>query len=94
MKRLPRKDVAGERIRIGDIVRIIDVPDLSGMSEECRAESLPVFKHLVGTYKRVEEFDEYGQAWLRFKIRNGPHAGYHSVGIEPYLLRVRRIAKS
>jgi hypothetical protein len=29
-------------------------------------------------------------AWLRFKIRNGPHAGYHSVGIEPYLLRRRR----
>src|ERR1041385_1717772 len=94
MKRLPRKDVAGERIRIGDIVRIIDVPDLSGMSEECRAVILIDFTHLVGTYKRVEEFDEYGQAWLRFKIRNGPHAGYHLVGIEPYFLRVRRKAKS
>jgi len=41
------------------------------MSPECRAESLPVFEHLLGKYKRVEEFDEFGQAWLRFKIRKG-----------------------
>jgi hypothetical protein len=94
MKRLARKDVRGERIRVGDIVRIIGVPDLSGMSVECRAESLPVFKHLVGTYKRVEEFDEFGQAWLRFRIRKGPHSGFHSVGIEPYLLKVCRGARS
>jgi hypothetical protein len=60
------------------------------MSAECRAESLSVFEHLVGTYKRVREFDEYGFAWLDFRIRKGPHAGYHMVGIEPYLLRVRR----
>jgi hypothetical protein len=93
MKRLQRRDVAGERLRVGDIVRIIGVPDLTGMSADCRAESLPVFEHLVGSYKRVEEFDEYGQAWLRFKIRKGPHAGYHSVGIEPYLLKVRRANK-
>ena len=93
MKRLQRRDVAGERLRVGDIVRVIGVPDLSGMSADCRAESLPVFEHLVGSYKRVEEFDEFGQAWLRFKIRKGPHAGYHSVGIEPYLLKVRRANK-
>ena len=91
---LRRKDVTGEPISVGDTVRVIGVPDLSGMSEECRAESLAVFKHLVGTYKRVEEFDEFGQAWLRFKIRKGPHSGWHSVGIEPYLLRVRRVARS
>jgi hypothetical protein len=44
------KDVTGKPIRIGDVVRVIDVPDLSGMSAHCRAESLPVFQHLVGTY--------------------------------------------
>ena len=93
MKRLQRRDVTGEHVSVGDIVRVIGVPDLSGMSQECRAESLPVFEHLLGKYKRVEEFDELGQAWLRFKIRKGPHAGYHSVGIEPYLLRLRRVAK-
>ncbi len=90
MKRLQRKDTSGERLRVGDIVRIIGVPDLTGMSADCRAESLPVFEHLVGKYKRVEQFDEFGLAWLRFKIRKGPHAGYHSVGIEPYLLKLRR----
>ena len=90
MKRVSRKDVTGQRIRVGDIVRIIGVPDLSGMSKEGRAESMPVFKHLVGKYKRVEEFDEWGMAWLRFRIRRGASAGYHMVGIEPYLLRVRR----
>lgn len=90
MKRLQRKDVTGQRIKVGDVVRVIGAPDLAGMSRECRVESLPVFEYLVGKYKRVEEFDEFGLAWLRFKIRNGPHAGYHSVGIEPYLLRRRR----
>ena len=90
MRRIPRKDASGERVRVGDSVRIVGVPDLSGMSPECLAESLPVFRHLVGKYKRVVEFDEHGQAWLSFRIRGGPHAGLHSVGIEPWLLRVRR----
>ena len=93
MKRLQRRDIKGERVSVGDLVRVIGVPDLAGMSQECREESLPVFEYLLGKYKRVEEFDEYGMAWLRFKIRKGPHAGYHSVGIEPYLLRVRGVTK-
>jgi hypothetical protein len=93
MKRLQRRDVAGERLRVGDVVRVIGVPDLSGISAELRPYTLGVFQHLVGTYKRIEEFDEYGQAWLRFKIRKGPYANYHSVGIEPYLLKVRRANK-
>ena len=91
MKRLQRRDVNGERVRVGDLVRVIGVPDLAGMSPDCRAESLPVFRHLLGKYKRVKEFDEFGMVWLRFEIRKGPHAGYHSVAIEPYLLRVRRV---
>jgi hypothetical protein len=90
MKRLAPHDVDGKRIKVGDSVRIVGVPDLSGMTAECRAESLPVFEHLVGTYKRVREFDELGCAWLSFSIRKGPYAGYHSVGIEPYLLRRRK----
>lgn len=79
----------GKRVRVGDVVRVVGVPNLDGMSPLCRAESLPVFEYLVGKYKRVEEFDEFGMAWLRFTIRKGPSAGYHSVGIEPHLLRVR-----
>ena len=94
MKRLQRRDVAGKHLKVGDTVRVIGVPSLSGMSPECRAESLPVFEHLVGKYKRVREFDELGFAWLQFKIRNGPQAGFHMVGIEPYLLRLRRVQSS
>ena len=90
MKRLRRNDLAGRPLKVGDMVRVIGIPDLSGMSAECRAESLPVFEYLVGKYKRVAEFDELGYAWLRFKIRTGPNAGYHAVGIEPDLLRLRR----
>ena len=89
MKRLSAKDANGRRVKTGDMVRVIGVPTLAGMTPECRAESLPVFQHLVGTYRRVEEFDKFGFAWLRFKIRRGPHRGYHSVAIEPYLLRLR-----
>src|SRR5215213_7833955 len=85
MKRLARRDVTGEHLKVGDMVRVIGVPDLKGMSPECRAESLPVFHHLFGKYKLIAEFDEFGMAWLWFKIRKGPHAGFHSVGIEPYL---------
>ena len=88
MKPLARNDVTGRPIKVGDVVRIIGVPDLSGMSPDCQAESAPVFRHLVGTYKRVEEFDEFGHAWLRFTIRSGPQAGWHSVAIEPCLLRI------
>jgi hypothetical protein len=90
VKRSARKDVKGEPIKVGDIVRVVGAPDLHGMAPECRAESLPVFEYLVGKYKRVAEFDEFGQVWLRFRIRKGPHAGYHSVGLEPHFLRVRR----
>jgi hypothetical protein len=60
------------------------------MSPDCLAESLPVFRHLVGRYKRIREFDEHGFAWLSFRIRRGPLAGLHTVGIEPWLLRRRR----
>jgi hypothetical protein len=90
MSRITYRDATGERLNVGDTVRVTGVPDLSSMSSACRAESIPVFQHLVGKYKRVEEFNEHGLAWLRFRIRKGPHAGLHSVGIEPWLLKIRR----
>jgi hypothetical protein len=94
MPRITYRDATGERLEVGDTVRIIGVPDLSGMSSACLAESLPVFQHLVGKYKRVREFDEHGLVWLGFGIRQGPHVGLHSVGIEPWLLKRRRARKT
>jgi hypothetical protein len=93
MPRITYRDGTGEQFKVGDTVRVLGVPDLSGMSPECLSESLPVFQHLVGKYKRVREFDEYGLAWLQFRIRKGLHAGWHSVGIEPWLLKKRRARK-
>ena len=83
-------DATGRRIKVGDMVRILGVPGLSGMKPGPRAESLPVFEHLVGRYKRVDDFDDYGFAELAFRIRSGPQAGRRFVWIEPHLLRVKR----
>ena len=76
-------------VSVGDRVRIVGVPDLSGMGA-LKAESQPVFEHLVGQVKRVEEFDELGFAWLRFIIRRGKVRGWHSVAMEPCLLKKQR----
>jgi hypothetical protein len=69
-------------------VRVIDVPDLSGMSNEGLAESLPVFQYLVGKYKKIAAFDEYGHAQLNFVIPSGKLKGWHGVVIEPFLLHL------
>jgi hypothetical protein len=83
-------DATGHPIRVGDPVRVVGVPDLSGMSRAGLEESLPIFRYLLGKYKRVAEFDRNGLACLSFRIREGRHRGLHSVYIEPGLLRVRR----
>lgn len=82
------RDSTGAPLRVGDVVRILGTPVLQGMAEPFRSESEAVFRHLIGKYKRVSEFDAQGWAWLRFTIRSGPHAGLHAVGIEPSLLRI------
>jgi hypothetical protein len=85
---LPPHDVDGRRIRLGSRVRVIGVPDLSGMLSSVRGETTAVFQHIRGTYKRVERFDQYGCAEISFSIRRGKHRGMHWVAIEPNLLRV------
>jgi hypothetical protein len=90
MKPYPRTDVTGAVLTVGDQVRVVGIPDLSGMHPEAQAESVPVFRHLVGRYYRIREFDEYGHAWLWLRIRGGEHVGYHGVAVEPCLLRKRR----
>ena len=88
-QRAPR-DATGRRIRIGDSVRILAVPDLRGMSPRARAETRAVFEHILGTYRRVRSFGRRGHVELLFRIRSGRSAGLHVVEIEPRLLRVRR----
>ena len=83
-------DVNGKRLKVGDRVRILGVPDLSWMAAKQRDESSKVFKHLVGLEKRILGFDELGNAELVFQIRKGNSRGLHVVGIETALLRRRR----
>ena len=81
-------DAIGKKIHIGDVVRVIGVPDLKGMHPSGRRESLPVFQYLIGKYKRVVGVN-HGLIELFFRIRRGKHKGLHSVWIEPELLRVK-----
>ena len=81
------KDVDGQTVSKGDFVQVLGVPDLSGMRDPYRAETEAVFKHILGTQRKVENFDQFGCAILVFGIASGPHAGSHSVAIEPHLIR-------
>jgi hypothetical protein len=81
-------DRVGRKIRVGARVRVIGVPDLKFMAPSNRRESETVFRHILGTYKRVSGFDNHGFAELEFAIRNGAHRGSHLVMIEPNLLSV------
>ena len=86
-------DRNGKRIKVGDVVRIIGVPDLSGMTRHGRADAKPVFEYLVGKYKRVEAFDGFGCAEFAFVMNHEDgERSWHSVWIEPFLLHtpVRR----
>jgi hypothetical protein len=81
-------DSLGKKIQIGDVVRVIGIPDLQEMHPSSRKESLPVFRYLVGKYKRVAGV-ENGLVELLFRIRKGKHKGLHFVWIEPELVRVK-----
>jgi len=82
-------DRNGKTIMVGDVVRIVGVPDLSGISQDCLAKSLPVFQYLVGKYKRVCGFNECGLAEFSFTMHNANgKRGLHSVWIEPFLLHI------
>ena len=74
-------------------MRIIGVPDLSGMAPKPLKEVQPVFEYLVGKYKKVQGFDEYGNVELVFKVLKW-NDGIHTVWIEPFLLKVKKRAKS
>ena len=85
---LPPRDREGREIPVGASVRVVGLPNLVGIPEDLGTRA--VFEHLLGRYKWVYAFDEFGLAELIFRIRSGPHAGLHIVSIEPSLLRVKR----
>jgi hypothetical protein len=86
---LPPIDARGRRILAGSRVRVVGVPDLTGMKQPDRRTSGAVFRHILGKCKRVSSFDQYGCAEIFFAIRRGPSRGLHSVALEPFLLLVQ-----
>ncbi|HJU40956.1 MAG TPA: hypothetical protein VJ724_15395 [Tahibacter sp.] len=90
MNRLPPLDDRGNKMRIGDLVRVMGIPDFEHWTPAQRRFSLGVFRHIRGTCKRISSFDRHGYAEIFFIIRGGANRGIHSVAMEPYLLRVQR----
>ncbi len=86
-------DDRGKPIRVGDVVRVMGIPDHAGWTSAQTKFSLGVFRHIRGSCKRVAGFDQYGHAELFFAIRGGKNRGLHSVALEPWLLRVQRAPK-
>lgn len=85
--KLPR-DRMGRLLQPGDVVRVVGVPSLKGMSKEGIAESRPVFRYLRGKSVRIEFITEFGMPWLDFAIPVGRYRGLHGVAIEPLLLEL------
>jgi hypothetical protein len=52
-------DRDGATVRPGDRVRVLAVPDLSGMRPPYRQETEQVFRHIQGTVKRVHSIDAH-----------------------------------
>ena len=84
---MKRKDCVGQNISIGDLVRVVGIPDLSSMPQHAQKESMAVFRYLKGKYKRIRSFNRIGWAEIEFRIREGTLAGLHTVWIEPTLIR-------
>src|SRR5438105_4254239 len=89
--KLRRTDVEGRTLRVGQVVRIVGVPDFTQLPRGAsRRELEAVFGHVLGTYKKICGFNQYGLAEIEFRIRTGPHAGQHTIWSEPEFLRIHQ----
>ncbi len=90
MGRYPAIDKEGRPLKVGDVVRVTGLPDTSSWTASQKDFSLYVFTSLVGKYKKIHDFDELGMAELTFRLKQGDTWEYHTVWLEPYLLRLRQ----
>lgn len=72
----------GRRLREGDAVRVVGVPDLAGMTEDGRASFLAALKVLRRRPRRVRGFDARGNAELTVRIGGN----LNILALEPGLL--------
>lgn len=80
------KDCKGNKLNIGDKVRILALPDLTGMTPDALADTLPVFKRALGTYRRIHAFSRHGLIELKLRIKETNGWGTHYIFIEPRLV--------
>lgn len=88
-KKLRPRDADGRRIRVGDTVRIVAVPEFEGWGAEAVGA---IFSHILGNYKRVSGFDERGELEFCIQIRKSRRylpAGVHCISLEPGCTRVK-----
>ena len=84
------KDSKGNILNIGDKVRIIALPDLTSMAPDALAETLPIFKRALGTYRRINAFSRNGLIELKLRIKETNGLGTHYIFIEPRLVAKQR----
>lgn len=77
-------DALGRRLRIGDWVRLVRMPDLGPAYPK---ESRAIFRKALGKTFRVDAFDEFGHAELNLskKVEWG-----NWIWVEPPCLRISR----
>ena len=80
------KDSKGNKLKVGDKVRILALPELTGMTPDSLAETLPVFKRAIGTYRRIHAFSRHGLIELKLRIKETNGWGTHFIFIEPSLV--------
>lgn len=89
LKKLPPFDADGARIRVGDTVKVLDIPAFDGPD----ADALhAVFSHILGKTLRVSAFDEYGALELAFQVHKARKylpEGLHCVSLEPWFTKLK-----
>lgn len=90
ISRVPGEGEQATVVRIGDKVRIVGLPEVSDWTREQKDFSLSVFEYLVGKTKKIAGFNDLGMAEIEFRRKEGGEWVYHTVWLEPYLLRLKQ----
>jgi hypothetical protein len=88
--RTPLRDAAGQPIRVGDRVRLLEIPPLRPRNGQPAAQLRAVLARLRRSYKRIERVSADGRIEVVFYVRVGPHQGLHTVRLNAKYFAKRR----